>query len=328
MKTKIGTGQLFCLFALTRIMYSMLYHTTQFTSGTPLMLGQLAATLIEIALCIPMLICLTRGITLPDRLKWVYSGYFILLLADMLSDFMGFMSGEFPDIALPWAVAAVLVLLWGYVSSLGIEGIARSGVIVFWLVVAFVIAMALVSEGEIHPEYLTPMTKADLPAMTAYGIEELSANWWLPMGMVLCEYTKSSGYKAGIGYLAFKLIFVEALIFGVTVILWQYMNVAEYPILALGAYARTNFIQQFDALNLFFWTLNALIVGGGVTLCGNPTKSRWAGYLVAAIGGGAALAAFYEILPLPYLWIRLAGSILLGVAVPLWLTIQRKMSGR
>ena len=49
---------------------------------------------------------------------------------------------------------------------------------------------------------------------------------------------------------------------------------------------------------------------------------------MAAIGGGAALAAFYEILPLPYLWIRLAGSILLGVAVPLWLTIQRKMSGR
>ncbi len=324
MKAKIGTGQLFCLFALTRIMYSMLYHTTRFTSGTPLMLGQLAATVIETALCIPMLLCLARGITLPNWLRWIYSGYFILLLADMLSDFMGFMSGEFPDIAPAWAIAAALVLLWGYVSSLGIEGIARSGVIVFWLVIAFVIAMSLVSEGKIHPEYLTPMTKADLPTMAAYGIEELSANWWLPMGTVLCEYTKKTGYRAGIGYLAFKLLFVEGLIFGVTVILWQYMNVAEYPILALGAYARTDFIQQFDAVNLFFWTLNALIVGGGVVFCGNPIKSKWAGYLVAAIGGGVALASFYELLPIPYLWIRLVGSVLLGAAVPLGLVIWRR----
>ncbi len=337
MKThiKIGTGQLFCLFALSRVMYSMLYHTREFTSGSPLMWAQLIATLAELILGIPLFVLLTREedifVSLPSRpwarnaLIGAFALYFVLLLGDMLSDFLGFMAGEFGNISHPLVIAAVLWAVWSYTASLGIQGLARSALPVFILVMGLIAAMAFLTEGEIHLEYLTPMTERDIPTAVAYGIEELSSNWWLPMGVCLSGHIKNSGRNAGLGYLFFKLVFVEGLIFAVTVILWQYMNVAEYPILALGSYARTDFIQQFDAVNMFFWTLNSVIVGGSFCYCAvGSTEKRWLSYIPSAAATLTGVAVFYGILPFPEVIIRLVGVFALGVILPLAAILRPK----
>ncbi len=342
MRTKskiIGTGQLFCLLVLSRILYSMLYHTEDFASGTPLMWAQLIATGAELILAIPMLLFITKGREIGEAIsdkRWVqmgirglYSIYFILLLANMLADFAVFMAQSFDRIGSPWVIALVLSGAVGYISALGIQGIGRAAGVVFWIVLLFVGSMALLSEGEMHLEYLTPMKSDEMPYALAYGLEELSSNWWLPMAVCLAEHIKSDSWKAGLGYLLFKLAFVEGLIFLVTVILWRYMNVAEYPILALGSYARTDFIQQFDGVNLFVWTLNACVVGGGFCFSASKIgRGRLWAYGTAALSFGLAVAVLYGVIPFPDTLIRLIGAVALGSILPLVALISGRLRAR
>lgn len=274
MKTKavISLWQVFVLLMLGRIMYSMLYQAQGFTSGTPMMWGQLFATLIEAVIAIPLLIFLSKGEPLAQSIsrneavqavvKGCFAVYFVGLFSMMLCSFAKFMHNQFSVIGSPVTVILILAAASAYCASLGLEGLARAAGIVFWCVMILIVSMALLSEGKPNSLYLQPMTAQDTATMLEYMKESRGSSWWLPMLASLAGELKKDSWKAGIGYLVGKLVFVELLILAVTLILWRFINIPGYPILALGAYAKTDFIQRFDAVNMFVWTLNCVIVGG------------------------------------------------------------------
>lgn len=330
-KPKIGSGQLFALLALSRIMYTMLYRTQNFSSGTPLMLGQVIATAIEILICLPVIIFSLRGISVADAfgtrfsraVKGIYCIYFTLAFATLLCDFTRFIYSEFPGVASPLLAGAAVAVACSYCAHLGTEGLARAASVVFVIVILLVAAMTLLSDGRPNSLYLQPYTDADGANMIEYIAKELSANRWTVMLAVLSgniSAERKSGLKAGIGYMVFKLVFVECLVYAVTVILWRYVNIPGYPILALGAYAKTDLIRRFDSVNMFVWTLNCALTGGGYILCGTLPFDKKSVIGVGGVGLCLGLGLFGLGVSCDsgvIAWINIAFMVLLGTLLPL-----------
>lgn len=332
-KPKIGSGQLFALLVLTRLMYTMLYRTESFSSGAPLLLGQLIATAIETVVCIPAFIFSRKGISIsevavrPKTVGIAYSVYFTLIYSFTLCDFVRFLHSEFSKVATPLVAAFALGIACIYCACMGIEGLARGASVTFVCVLLLVGGMIVLSDGTPNTLYLQPYTNADVKTMLDYILEDLSVNRMPVMLVVLSGNLRKSGIKSGVGYLVFKLTFTCGLIYAVTVILWRYVNIPSYPILALGAYAKTDFIRRFDSLNMFFWTLNCVLTGGVYLHCGANEFSRPYVIAIGIIGTALGLAGFYLSFPTDdtaFRWINIALIALLGVAMPLWGLIHRR----
>ena len=341
-KSRISPWQVFVLLMLGRIMYSMLYQARNFTSGTPMMLGQLLATIIEAIIAIPLLAFLSYGEPLAESIspksavqaiiKGGFAIYFTVLFSMMLAGFAAFMHNQFSVVGSPITVIIILALASAYCASLGLEGIARAAGIVFWCVIVLVVSMALLSEGEPNWLYLQPMTKGDIATMLEYMNESRGSSWWLPMLASISGNLKKDSWRAGIWYLVGKLVFVELLIFAVTVILWRFVDVPGYPILALGAYAKTDFVQRFDAVNMFVWTLNCVIVGGSYLYSSSGVgekKRKICIWLFALAAVALAAIEYYLEVPLQSglaVAFRGWGTLILGMMLPLIaiITIKRR----
>lgn len=343
-KTKISPWQLLVLLLLGRIMYSMLYQAKNFTSGTPMMLGQLFATIIEAVLSVPLLIFLTKEAPLAESItknkavasviKGLFAVYFVTVFAQMLSAFAKFMHTEFSVIGSPVTVIIILAVASAYCASLGLRALARSAGIVFWCVIILIISMALLSEGKPDLIYLQPMVAEDVKTMLDYMNESRGSSWWLPLTASLAGSLKKDSWKAGIGYLIGKLVFLEALIFAVTLTLWRFVNIPGYPILALGAYARTDFIQRFDAVNMFVWTLNCVTVGASYLYSSAGGIGRGAKvciWLFAGASASLAVIRYFKLIPI-YDSVDVAfrgwGTLILGVVLPTVALIAIKIRRR
>lgn len=325
-KAKIGSGQLFAILILSRILYSMLYRTESFSSGTPLLLGQLIATAIEAVICIPALMFSAKGMSIFEAcgkskiVGTAYGVYFTWIFATTVCDFVRFIHSEFSQVATPIVAAITLGLACIYCACMGIEGLARGAGVLFVCVVLLVCSMTLLSDGSPNVLYLQPYAESDGKTMLDYILEDLSVNRMPVMLVALSGNLRKSGVKAGVGYLLFKLIFIEGLIYAVTVILWRYVNIPSYPIQALGAYAKTDLVRRFDSLNMFFWTLNCVLTGGTYLRCGSSGSEKRYTVAVGIVGTACGLAKFYGVFRLDEslcMWLNIAAMVILGTLVPL-----------
>lgn len=343
---KISAGQMYVLLLLARIMHTMIFHARSVKIGTPVMLTLALTTVLELLLAIPALILFRDGGCDAAReiageskaafvIRLAYTAYFLFISSGTLMYFAEFIRIEFQNVAPPAAVAIVLAAAAAYCAYLGIEGIARAGTVVLWAFLILFITMAAVSEGEFDTLNLLPVTQDDFPKMLEYAIRDLSSSWWLPMLICLGPYLKDGVKKTVFGYLISKLIILETLMLLVTLVLWSFVDVIGYPMLALGAYAKTDFIQNFDAINMFVWCLNCVIVNGAYLFISAKTfgqKHR----LTAVLACGAAAAAgaiisfennFSYNDGLTFA-IKLIGIVLLGTAVPAAAITARKRRAR
>ena len=341
-KRRISAPQLMTLFLLARIMHAMIFRESGFRSGTPMMLALICSTAVEAVLAIPAVMYFSCGGSDPAaelfgrRAVWLraaYSLYFTVICGATVALFTGFLESEFPDITRP-LTAMALILLAAYISAGGgIEGLARAGTIVFWLFAVLFIAMAWVNEGGFDWLNVTPMTKGDLPDFVRYFAEDISSSWWLPMFCVLGTYLRNGGARAAYGYLALKLLTVGTLILLVTLVLWRYVDVLGYPIFALGAYARNDFIQRFDAINMFVWTVNCVAAAGVyIFISARALPEKTSGRAVMALAAGVCALIVYrsglEFDNAGFLVFKAAGVLLLGTVVPLAALIVKKRSER
>lgn len=317
------------IFLLARIMHTMMYRFEGFKSGTPLMVGQILATAVEALLAIPAVIYFTKypGPPEPGNEKIVravtilWTVYFTVIAGGTVALFAEFLQIKFADTVLPAAAAIIVCAAAAYCAWGGIEGLARAGTVVFWLFAVLVAAMAVVNEGRPEALNLRPFAEGDGQRMFSYFIESLSSAWWLPMLAVLGGYLRSGAAKAAYGFLALKFIIIEALILLITLILWRYVDVLSYPILALGAYAKSDFIQRFDAINMFVWAINCVIVCGVyVLIASRPSKRPKVGAAAAAAAAAAfGLWQFKRGMRFDetwLLWFKIVGIVLLGVVLP------------
>lgn len=339
---KISSGQMYVLLILARIMHTMIFHAKEFKIGTPVMLALVFTTIIESVMSIPLILLLKDGGCDPVSIiagngrlavfvRFLYSAYFLFISAGTLMYFAQFMKAEFNKTASPTAVIIVLTLAAAYCAYLGIEGTARAGTIVLWAFMVLFVVMAAVSEGEFERLNLLPVTLKDTDKILDYAVRDLSSSWWLPMLASMGAYLKNGVGKTVGGYLISKFLILETLMLLVTLVLWNFVGVLGYPMLALGAYAKTVFIQRFDAINMFVWCLNCVIVNGTYLFISAQSfgESRRkigvaASSAVAAIG---AVVIFLMNLGLNdgvAFVIKLSGIVLLGVIIPLAAVIVKK----
>lgn len=344
---KISSGQMFVLLILARIMHTMIFHAKDFQMGTAMMLTLVITTALEILLSIPIILLLKNGgcdavsiiagnSKLAYAIRLIYSAFFLFISAGTLMYFAQFMKTQFDKAVTPVMVIIILTVAASYCAYLGIEGTARAGTIVLWTFLILFVVMAAVSEGEFDTLNLLPVTLNDVPKMLEYAIKDLSSSWWLPMLAALGPYLKNGVGKTVAGYLISKLVIIETLLFLVTLVLWNFVNVLGYPMLALGAYAKTVFIQRFDAINMFVWCLNCVVINGAYLFISAQSfgeNKRKAGVLVssvlAAVAGIAALLKNFNFNDSLSFAIKSAGIIVLGVIIPAIAVVIRKIkSGR
>lgn len=332
-KTKISTGQFFIVIMLSRIMHVMLYRVDNFTSGTPLMLGLLISTGIEILLALPVFIFLikkddilestNRSKKIKLTVKLIAAAYFIFVSGATLMLFAEFMASEFTLITSPVLVIVALAIAAAYCAKLGIEGVARAGTVVFWVFVLLILLMAVVNKGQYEPLNIIPVRRSDFDAMWQYVAWDISSCRWLPLSVALAKYLKQGAQKAAVGYLVTKVVLIEAILLIITMVLWTFVDVPGYPILALGVYSKTDIIRRFDAVNMLVWAINCVIVNAVyLNIASDFGKKRNA----FSVGVPAILAAAFAILYYKKTIfitddirniIMLSGIVLLGVLTPL-----------
>lgn len=328
---KISAGQLMMLFLLARIMHTMIFRADEFRSGLPLILGLLCSTAAEAILAIPAVWYFNSGGLDPVAeisgkyapwIKVIYSIYFTVIAGATVSLFTQFLSSEFSNVAEPFIAIILLVAAALYCAYYGIEGLARAGTVVFWLVVVLFVSMAAVNEGSFEWLNIRPLTPGDGRPFWEYFIESLSSSWWLPMLCLLGAHLRSGVIKAAYGFLVLKLAIVETLLVLVTLILWRYVKVLKYPIFALGAFAKSDFIQRFDAINMFVWAVNCvLVVGVYIFISSKPLKKgRPLTALFAILTAAYGIFAYKTGLKIDEPWFlgfKLIGIGLLGVIIPI-----------
>ncbi|MCD7823289.1 MAG: GerAB/ArcD/ProY family transporter [Oscillospiraceae bacterium] len=338
---KISSGQMFILLILARIMHTMVFHSDDFSVGSFMLPTLLLTTLIEAALSLPALILIDNGSDILKELshgskrvyaflRALYSLYFLYIAAGTIKYIAEFMHAEFRKVISPIAVIVILAAAAAYCAHLGIEALARAGTVVFWIFIALFVSMASVSEGTFNMSNLTPITGNDFPAILDYAVRDLSSSWWLPMLVVLGTHlngSKDGAKKAAGGYLIFKLVMLELLALLIILVLGRFSDILGYPLLALGAYARTVFIMSFDAVNMFVWCMNAALVCGIYLFIASESMNGRKGEIITlAITLAAGIAAYN--LNIDFngevaLVIKTGGILLLGVALPLILMIER-----
>ena len=325
--TKISAGQTFVLLFMSRVMYMMLFRAERFDAGTPYMLTQLFTTIIECLAVVPIVALFNAEQKLGVRENEMFTKfenalfciYFLFISVSTQVRFAGFIHQGFSEALRPWAVALIISLVSCYCAFGGIESLARVGTVVLWIFLALFGLLAIINDG--NPDFLniTPITVNDLPTMLDYGIDELSSNWWLPLLVSLRPYLRKGIGKVAYGYLVAKFVMVEILILLVTLILWRYFAVASYPMLALGSYAKTEFVQHFGAINMLVWSLNCILVNGVYLF----TSARGKKILIpvfSAISVAVAIICYNLALPFdsrPILTIKLVGIVALGIILPL-----------
>lgn len=330
-RSRISAGQLMLIFLLARIMHTMLYRLDGFQTGTPLMLGQLLATAAEAVMALPAVIWFSKrrenpaaalGAGASRAVSTAYALYFTVIAGVTVALFAEFLQTKFSDTVMPGVAAAILCASAAYCAWGGIEGLGRAATVVFWLFVGMFVLMAAVSEGSFEPLNLLPLSEGDGGRTAEYLTESLSSAWWIPMLCALGHHLKSGAAKAAYGYLIMKFAIVETLLLLITLVLWRYVGVLGYPILALGAYAKSDFIQRFDAINMLVWAINCVLVLGVYVMIGSGAfKKTKPGAIFAA----AAAAAFgwwqykrgVKFDEPWYICFKLCGIILLGIILPL-----------
>ena len=337
---------MFIILILARIMHTMVFHSAEFSVGSFMLPTLVITTLLEAALSLPALILIDSGSDIVKdisgnskavyvTLRLLYSLYFLYIATGTIKYIAEFMHDEFQRVISPVAVIIILSVAAAYCAHLGIEALARAGTVVFWIFIALFISMAAVSEGTFNASNLTPITGNDFPTMLDYAVRDLSSGWWLPMLVILGGHLngkKDGAKKAVAGYLFFKLTMLEVLALLVILVLGKFSDILGYPLLALGAYARTVFVRSFDAVNMFVWCMNAALVCGVYLFIATDDlkgKKRSFGELAAMIvTATAAIFAYRANLDFNgdiAMVIKTAGILLLGVILPLVLLVKKSI---
>lgn len=329
-ESKISPWQFMTLLLLVRIMHSMIYQSSDFQGGTPILLALLCATLVEAVCAVPAVVYFQKGgqdpaLEICGKRAWMirllYSLYFLVIAGGTVSLFAHFLESQFVETVFPLAAVIFLCVAAAYCAFLGIEGVARAGTVVFWMFVILFVSMAAVSEGSFDWLNMQPLGAGDGRRFMQYFLESLSSSWWLPMFCILGVHLRKKPIGVAYGYLFLKLLISAVLIILVTLVLWKYVSVVGYPILALGAYAKSGLIQRFNAINMLIWAINCtLVVAVYVFIMAKPSKKpRPAAALSALAAGGFAYFFYKNGLRFDDGWLMLfktAGIVLLGIVIP------------
>ena len=200
----------------------------------------------------------------------LYLLFFLFVTANSLLHFQSFLSARFFPYADSLVWIGVMLIVCVYCACLGTEALGRSAVLLFWIFVISLAAMAISSAGEADSAnlYFEPLAadglfSAVLDDLSRSG--EICAAVFLAGRVRPAEQNNSAGkgrcgLRCGVyGFLASKLVLAETVMLLVAAVLGDFASLSDYPFLALGTFGGERFIQRADSLYLVVWTITAVL---------------------------------------------------------------------
>lgn len=271
MTQKISKWQLVFILLLCRI-FSLMTYVPAFakTGGISLRLEAASiAVLIQALLIIPVIVIEKR---FPDKTVTeiifeknkiagfaaaaLYLIFFIALCAGHAINYINFVSGSFLGGArlLP---LALLLIVSAYCAYCGIEGLARSSVL---MMIPFIIMIAVMAFNAKDSFDLNNFyAEKSMSGLFRAVLDELERNSEIVALAFLMKNARNSFRCSAYWLLAAKLLTAATVLSLITAVLGDYADLAEYPLFAVGSSTQPGLFRQNDALYLIIWTVSAVI---------------------------------------------------------------------
>ncbi len=265
---KISYLQMMILLLTARIFVTLTYVTSSefYDNSSTRILALLISTTLWAIIIIPIILFNKRFPSrtftslIIEKSKLFGNIFAVLYLAFMLIYTISLMLSYvtliqnrfFPEINRYIAIAIILAIAC-YCASCGIEGIARSSVIIFAVFLVVFIVMAINSIGNF--ELLNFYNNIGESNLFKATVIDFSKNGEIIMALFLMKYIKSK-VKCGLyGLLAAKLIFLSLIIFLIIGTVGDFSKLTDYPFLTLAGFAKSQIFVRYDSLYLILWTM-------------------------------------------------------------------------
>ena len=188
----------------------------------------------------------------------LYLAFFLFYTANSLLHFRSFLSSRFFPTADSTLWTAVILIVCVYCGCLGIEALGRAAIPVFWLFIAAMIMMVFSAAENFSTAnfYLSPVTPQSLFDEVS---SELARNGEICAAVFLAKHVREKLRCGVYGLLASKLLLAEAVLLTVCLVLGDFAMLTDYPLLSLGTFGGTRFLQRGDSLYLIVWTITAVL---------------------------------------------------------------------
>lgn len=188
-----------------------------------------------------------------------YALYYLFACCYVLSLFNVFVKDVVnPEISL-FLLTLCVILAASYAACKGIEGLARAGSVILFLICAAVLFIVFALLPQIDPLNFSPLLQNDLPDTLNGTIYLVSLSFFVPLAGVLVPFAKGNIKKALFAtsasvYLLF--IFVVVLVTGA---LGDYLKTQMFPIYTAASVAEIGVFRRLDAIYLGIFTSGLFI---------------------------------------------------------------------
>lgn len=321
-KNRISLLQLVILLFLSRQFTSLTYFPGigKPVSGTAMLYSYLISAGVLLLLFLPLVIMANRA---PERSivmnlqgelggfgvfgSFLYYGYVVFLGAHTLAHFQFFMTNAVFPQASVWIIILPMLAVASYAAYIGIEGIARSGFLIF---IGFLLAFALIifsSIPNVQLQNLYPIEKNVWTELTkgSYGI--LSRTTEPILFALLLPYLGGKAGKASVGFSLLFTVIQEISTFFILTVLGNFSYSQTFPFYSLASMSQISVFQRMDALYMGIWVfvgfikLSLLLMVGKDILNavflqqGKPLPTQLGLWITAGLMLGLAIPACFKI---------------------------------
>lgn len=274
-KNKISITQMMLLLFLSRVFTALTYFPGMNSpvSGTAMFFGQIIGYGVVLLLFLPLvwmlkmyperslamnLQAISRKGSIPVNL--IYLVFIILLAVNTLAHFQFFMTNAIFQEASVWAIIIPMMLVAVYAAYIGIEGISRSGFLLFAVFVIAFLFIILSSIPEVELTNLKPLEQDGLSQILrgAYGVVSRSVE--ILLLYLLLPYLQKGRLGAGVtGFTILSLVVFELIAFFLLTVLGDFSKSQTFPFYTLASMSGISIFQRMDALYMGIWVFVAFI---------------------------------------------------------------------
>ncbi len=269
----ISWGQLLILLLICRIFTLMTFVPLVANGYTPT--TQFIATIISVIIqaisIIPLIylgqkypnksvteLALDKNKILGIFTAVLYLAFFIFYTVNAVIHFERFINTRFFPTASEYIWIGIFLLICVYCASLGIEGLARSSVLLFVVFIAMLIVIVITSRHDFDMVnlYYDNSYKTNLYQAV---LDDLARNGEIIALAFLARHVKGKFKKSSYGLLVSKLLVSLAVAFMIVTVLGDFAVMTDYPFLTVGSYAGVRFLQRTDSIFMVLWTMTSVI---------------------------------------------------------------------
>lgn len=320
MKTKITGTQLALLLLVSR-MCSLFVFTPIFNSaksGSGAMIGHQLSVILQIVILIPMMIFWHKkpNISILDYLIsknkiigkiviFAFLIYFVFQIISSLFYFQFFLANTFYPEVSALAIISIMIICCMYSARLGIEGISRSGFILFFFFLAALITIISCTVKSFDILNIKPVSLLPIEYVFNSLIKNFSGSGELLLLLIFSPNVKTSMTKCSIKYVILSGVIIEITSFIMQGVLGEYLSKHTFPFYAFSRISGTKLLGRLDAIQMTLWVTLAFVRITIFLLASNicfkkiikpkekSNKSKKLNFSIVIIGTVTSLSAFY-----------------------------------